>query len=100
MRNKIIAAILVVIVFAVGAFGLLGLTGCASCSRSCVDIKSDIGGGLKRVINIYTADGQLMATYSGKIDIEDNESGCIKFDLDGKRYIYYNCFVESIADIN
>lgn len=24
----------------------------------------------------------------------------VKFDFDGKRYIYYNCFVESIADIN
>lgn len=74
--------------------------GCASWNRTVVDMKSDIGGGLDRIINVYTADGELMATYSGKIDLEMSEGGYVKFDLDGKRYIYYNCFVESIADIN
>ena len=64
------------------------------------DIKSDVGNGLERTINIYTADGELMQTYSGKIDLEMSEGGYVKFDLDGKRYIYYNCFVESIADID
>lgn len=41
-----------------------------------------------------------LATYEGKIDIETNDGGYVKFDFDGKRYIYYNCFVESIADID
>lgn len=48
----------------------------------------------------YTADGDVIATYQGKIDIDTNDGGYVKFDYDGKRYIYYNCFVESIADIN
>lgn len=74
--------------------------GCASWDRMMVDVKSDVGGGLERTINIYTADGELMQTYSGKIDLEMSEGGYVKFDLDGKRYIYYNCFVESIADID
>lgn len=74
--------------------------GCASWDRFKVDMKSDVGGGLERTINVYTADGKLMKTYSGKIDLEMTSGGYVKFDLDGKRYIYYNCFVESIADID
>lgn len=74
--------------------------GCASWDRAVVDMKSDIGGGLNRTINVYTADGELMATYSGKIDLEMVDGGYVKFDFNGKRYIYYNCFVESIADID
>ena len=75
------------------------LTGCASCEREWVDFKSDVGGGLNRTINVYTANGDLIAQYTGKIDLEMSEGGYVKFDLNGKRYIYYNCFVESIADI-
>lgn len=93
MKKKILMASLV-----------LGMSflcvGCASWKRAIVDMKSDIGGGLDRTINVYTADGELMATYSGKIDLEMTEGGYVKFDFEGKRYIYYNCFVESIADIN
>ena len=47
----------------------------------------------------HTADGKELATYKGKIDLSTNDGGYVKFDLNGKRYIYYNCFVESIADI-
>ncbi len=68
-------------------------------SRGVVDLKSDMSGGLNRTINVYTANGDLIATYTGKIDIASNDGGFVKFDYDGKRYIYYNCFVETIADI-
>ena len=96
MRNKILAAIIAVI--AVGC--CVWMEGCASFSRSCVDIKSNLEGGLNRTINIYTANGDLLATYNGKIDLAANDGGYVKFDLNGKRYIYYNGFVETIADIN
>ena len=46
------------------------LTGCASFDRACTDFKSDVAGGLQREINVYTANGDLMAHYEGKIDIE------------------------------
>jgi hypothetical protein len=78
----------------------LCLSGCSSCDRLKTDMKSDMNGGLQRQITVYTANGDVIATYEGKIDIEPNDGGYVKFDLDGKRYIYYNCFVESIADIN
>ena len=74
------------------------LAGCASFDRACTDLKSDVAGGLQREIYVYTANGDLMAHYEGKIDIETSEGAYVKFDFDGKRYIYYNCFVETIAE--
>lgn len=76
------------------------MTGCASWDRIVTDVKSDVAGGMERTITVYTADGSIMAEYNGKIDIESNEGGYVKFDFNGKRYIYYNCFVESIANID
>ena len=87
------------IIVAVVALAVSTFSGCASCSRAITDLKSDFGNGLQRTINVYTADGELMAQYTGKIDLEITTGGYVKFDLDGKRYIYYNCFVESIAEI-
>lgn len=47
---------------------LFTITGCASWDRFVKDIKSDAAGGI------------------------------VKFDLNGKRYMYYNCFVEAIEE--
>lgn len=91
-RNLLLLCVIIIALFS--------FTGCSSCSRACVDLKSDFNGGLNRTITVYTADGEVIATYKGKIDIAANDGGYVKFDFEGKRYIYYNCFVESIADIN
>ena len=94
MKKKVIAALLTM------ALTVSALTGCtASGQRAITDIKSNFNGGLDRVIRVYTADGQIIAEYEGKIDIGANEGGYVKFDFNGKRYIYYNCFVETIAEI-
>lgn len=71
----------------------------ASGQRALTDQASNLRNGLQRTITVYTADGNVIAQYTGKIDIDTNDGGYVKFDFDGKRYIYYNCFVESIADI-
>lgn len=76
--------------------GVLSLAGCASTQRACKSCKSDMEGGLYRVINVYTLNGELIATYEGLIDIDDNTNGSIMFDLDGKRYVYYNAIIEVI----
>lgn len=92
MKKKILAVVL-------GLTLCFGMTGCASLERDITDIKSNLTGGMQRTITVYTADGKELATYEGKIDMEANDGGYVKFDFNGKRYIYYNCFVESIADI-
>lgn len=74
--------------------------GTADGQRQLVDQRSNFSNGLERVVTVYTADGDVIAQYEGQIDIEANDGGYIKFDFEGKRYMYYNCFVESIADIS
>ena len=86
--KKIIAIILIMAV--------LMLSGCAWIERLGKDIKSDACGGLERILTVYTANGEIMARYEGKIDLAPTEGGIVKFDLNGTRYIYYNCFVEVI----
>lgn len=71
----------------------------ASGQRAMVDQKSDLGNGLDRIVRVYTANGDIIAEFEGKIDIEGNDGGYVLFDYEGKRYTYYNCFVESIAEI-
>lgn len=78
---------------------LFYFNGTAAGKRELVDQKSNISG-IERTINVYTANGDLLASYEGKIDIAENDGGYVKFDFEGKRYIYYNCFVETIADID
>lgn len=93
----IISAILIVGMF----FGMKWyFSNTASGQRALVSQKSNLSNGIERTITIYTANGNVIAKYSGKIDIADNDGDYLLFDYDGKRYIYYNCFVESIADIN
>ncbi len=71
----------------------------ASGQRALTDQKSELNNGLERVITVYTADGEVIAQYKGQIDIEGNDGGYVVFDYEGHRYTYYNCFVESIAEI-
>lgn len=71
----------------------------ASGQRAITDQKSELNNGLERVITVYTADGKVIAQYEGQIDIEGNDGGYVVFDYEGRRYTYYNCFVESVAEI-
>ena len=72
----------------------------ASGQRALVDQYSEIANGMYRTVTVYTADGEIIAQYEGRIDIEGNDGGYVLFDYEGKRYTYYNCFVESIANID
>lgn len=91
-----VICILLVIALLVGMLWFFNNT--ASGQRALVDQKSNISG-IDRTITVYTANGDVIAEYSGIIDIETADGGYVKFDFEGKRYIYYNCFVETIADI-
>ena len=76
--------------------GVITLAGCASTQRACKSCQSDMDGGLERILNVYSLDGKLLATYEGFFDIDDNSNGSIMFDIDGKRYVYYNAIIEVI----
>lgn len=96
----IVCAITVAIIVGILSGMLWLFANTAGGRRAMIDQKSNLENGLERVVTVYTADGQVIARYEGRIDLEANSGGYIKFDFEGKRYIYYNCFVESVAKID
>lgn len=101
ITDRLALAVIAGIVAVVLIFGI-GFWYCnntADGRRAMTDQRANLSNGLERTITVYTADGKVLAQYEGRIDIEQNDGGYVKFDFDGKRYIYYNCFVESIADL-
>ena len=102
--NSGVASVVLCVIFfviSIGSYGFLNwyYTETASGQRAVIDERSDFSGGLERTVNILNADGKIIKSYTGIIDIEDNDGGYVIFDLDGKRYMYFNCYVESIAEI-
>ena len=98
--GKAISFIIAGFISLIALGGMLWYFNCtADGQRQIVDQRSNFSNGLNRIVTVYTADGDVIAQYEGQIDIEANDGGYIKFDFEGKRYMYYNCFVESIADI-
>lgn len=92
-----VAAVIVAIALIFG-IGFWYFNNTASGIRAKTDERAELQNGLDRIITIYTADGTILKQYEGKIDIEQDQ-GYVKFDWQGKRYIYYNCYVETIADL-
>ena len=104
MFDSVAAKSISVIVGVISIFALLlGMLwyfdNTASGQRALLDQKSNFNNGIERTVTVYTANGEFIAQYAGKIDIDTNDGGYVKFDFEGKRYIYYNCFIETIAEI-
>lgn len=94
---SVIVGVILIFALLFGMFWYFDNT--ASGQRALLDQKSDFNNGIERTVTVYTANGEVIAQYTGKIDIDTNDGGYVKFDFDGKRYIYYNCFIETIAEI-
>ena len=94
---SIIVGVILIFALLFGMFWYFNNT--ASGQRALLDQKSDFNNGIERTVTVYTANGEVIAQYTGKIDIDTNNGGYVKFDFDGKRYIYYNCFIETIAEV-
>ena len=86
---KILTVVVTMVVIALCAV-FLGNT--ASFRRGMKDIASEYGGGLNRTLTAYSATGEKIGEWKGKIDVELSENK-VKFDLNGKRTIIYNCIV-------
>ena len=98
MKKKILAAVMAAtMVFSLVACGSSDAGSSAATGSANAATESASAG---TTSSSSSGDGKELATYEGKIDIDTNDGGYVKFDFNGKRYIYYNCFVESIADID
>lgn len=92
-KHKIIAFI----IEAVLIFGMIG--GCAayhtkteSGKRSLKTWQSETTGGIDRTVTVYDINGEEVAKYTGRFDVEESsQEGVvkIKFDCNGKRHIIY-----------
>lgn len=51
----------------------------------------------QRTVTVYAADGDIIAQYTGDIEIQRNDAGAISFIFEGNRYTYYNCSVECVS---
>lgn len=79
------------------AFGICGLTFwhlyyTESGKRAQKTFHSEIEGGLYRVVKVYDMQGEQIAEYKGKFDVEEQQTDGvtkIKFDSGGKRHIIY-----------
>lgn len=93
MKKRILSLILGTVLL-LGTIGLFA--GCtASCEREFKSCNSDLAGGLERIVIVYDMSGNEMARYEGKIDLA-TEDGCIQFEYNGKRIVWYNAIVSII----
>lgn len=82
----------VVVCFAIAGLIFWWLYSTESGSRAKKTFESETKGGLYRVVKVYDMEGEQIAEYSGKFDVQEhNDSGItkIKFDCDGKRHVIY-----------
>ena len=94
IKKAVMAVVgVIVVVLIIGAVIFFSRS---STQRSLKDFESEYSGGLNRTVNVYSYDGKKIASYEGRIDVAENVNGTVKFELKGKRYIYYNALVEVI----
>lgn len=66
----------------------VGLSGCASCDRMAKSWDSEISNGMNRTVVLYDYEGDELARWEGRIDLQvSEEGGHIVFDQDGKRTV-------------
>ena len=69
--------------------------------RAYKDQQSNLNGGISRTVTVYDIDGDIIAKYSGKFDIETDNSSYILFDDENsKRHIVYYSTATIIIDEN
>lgn len=73
------------------------LPSCGFLEETGKGIEKTFLGGLKREITVYEPNGNVIATYRGRINIHTHEEGNgVTFIYDGKQIEYYNCAIEVV----
>ena len=63
-----------------------------SWKRGMKTMVSNMTGGLERTVTAYDYNGNILGSWTGKFDVEENDSKTF-FDIDGKRVIIQNAIV-------
>lgn len=73
MKNKVKLGVILVILALLMSFAILMMSD-SSYRRSIKSWRSNVTGGLNRTVTVYSATGEKLAEYHGKIDVEDRKS--------------------------
>lgn len=93
------AVITVILTIVISALFIWYRTVSASGQRAVKDQRSNLNGGIERVVSVYDVGGKLIAQYSGKFDIDTDRNSYILFDdEEGKRHIIYYTTATIIVD--
>lgn len=92
-KSKVIALIIEVVLIVAMVGGCAAYhTKTESGKRSLKTWQSETTGGIDRTVTVYDINGEEVAKYKGRFDVEESsQEGVvkIKFDCDGKRHIIY-----------
>ena len=90
-----------IIVAAAWSIGAWYYTGTEAEKRAIKTQQSNFGGGIERCITVYDVEGDVIAKYEGKFDIEYDNDRILFDDEDGLRHIIYyptgNVIVDEVA---
>lgn len=88
--NKVggIAAIIVGLAITIGMYAGFHwyYSSTASGQRAFKSQESNLGGGIERTVTVYSYDGDIIDSWTGKFDVTENDQETY-FDIDGKRVI-------------
>ena len=101
-KARIISVILgLIIVAASWATGAWYYTGTGAGKRAIKTQQSNFGGGIERRITVYDVEGDVIAKYEGRFDIEYDDDRILFDDEEGLRHIIYyptgNVIVDEVA---
>jgi hypothetical protein len=86
---KLLVYALIIVIIIIG----IGFLFPSSTRRNIKSMVSDYTGGLNRTITLYDYNGNKIKSWTGRFDVDDNESRVFFDDEDGKRVIIYNGIV-------
>ena len=91
----------VIIIAAAWAVGAWYYTGTESGKRAIKTQQSNFGGGIERRITVFDVEGDVIAKYEGRFDIEYDDDRILFDDEEGFRHIIYyptgNVIVDEVA---
>ena len=92
MRNRrnrhfgTLVALIIFIVLLVFVLRFIFIRDNEKLNRSWKTLTSQYTGGLNRTVSVYSYDGELIKSWTGKFDVDRTEAGVL-FDMDGKRVV-------------
>ena len=101
-KARIISVIVGLIIIAASwATGAWYYTGTEAGKRAIKTQQSNFGGGIERRITVYDVEGDVIAKYEGRFDIEYDDDRILFDDEEGLRHIIYyptgNVIVDEVA---